>query len=143
MKKEAEEEIEYTQYEKARILGARALQISANAPILLKISKEELIEINYDPIKIAEMEFDSKVLPITVRRPLPRRIAKELIEEKEIDIAEEAEEEPKKEAVAVAEKEKGKEKGKAAEKPKEAEPEAEEAEEEVSEELEKATEEGE
>ena len=142
MKKESEEEFTYTQYEKARILGARALQISANAPILLKISKEELIEISYDPIKIAEMEFDSKVLPISVRRPLPRRIVKELVEEKELDLPEEPETEaPKKEELEAAAAAKGK--AKVVEKAKAAEPEAEEVEEEVSDELEKATEEGE
>ena len=37
--------IEFTKYEKARILGARALQISMYAPVLLKLSKEELEEI--------------------------------------------------------------------------------------------------
>ena len=62
---------EYTKYEIARILGARGLQISMNAPLLLKIEKEKLEEIKYDPLKIAEMEFDSGVLPITVKRPLP------------------------------------------------------------------------
>jgi DNA-directed RNA polymerase subunit K/omega len=67
---------QYTKYEKARILGARALQISANAPILIKIPKEELDRINYDAIKIAELEFSSGILPITVKRPLPKRSEK-------------------------------------------------------------------
>jgi len=69
----------YTKYEVARILGARALQISANAPILLKLSKEQLEVMHYDPIKIAEHEFDAGVLPITVKRPMPKKI--ELIQE--------------------------------------------------------------
>jgi len=64
----------YTKYEIARILGARALQISANAPILLKLSKEQLEEMRYDPIKIAEAEFEAGILPISVRRPLPKKI---------------------------------------------------------------------
>lgn len=76
----------YTKYEIARILGARALQISANAPILIKLSKEQLEEMRYDPIKIAEAEFEAGVLPITVKRPKPRKVEfkeeiKELIEE--------------------------------------------------------------
>lgn len=101
MKKEIEEI--YTPYEKARILGARALQISANAPILLKIEKEKLEQLNYDPIKIAELEFQANVLPITVRRPLPKKIVKELIEAKEEEIIKEEKELPK-EAPAVEER---------------------------------------
>jgi DNA-directed RNA polymerase subunit K len=79
---------EYTKFERARIIGARALQISANAPILLKIDKETLEKINFDPIKIAEMEFDENVLPITVNRPLPKRIEKHT-EEEVVELVEE------------------------------------------------------
>ena len=64
---------EFTKYERARIIGARALQISMDAPLLLKIKKEELDSINYDPLEIAQRELESGVLPITVRRPLPKR----------------------------------------------------------------------
>jgi DNA-directed RNA polymerase subunit K len=64
---------DYTRYEIARILGARSLQIAMDAPILLKISEEKLKEIKYDSLKIAEMEFEEEVLPITVKRPLPKR----------------------------------------------------------------------
>ena len=49
-----------TKYEKARILGARALQISMNAPLLIKIEAEDLEKINYDALKIAEVELTSK-----------------------------------------------------------------------------------
>lgn len=63
---------QFTKYERARILGARALQIAMNAPILVKISKEDLEKVRYDPLKIAEAELDSGILPISVRRPLPR-----------------------------------------------------------------------
>lgn len=76
----------FTKYEIARIIGARALQISANAPILIKIGKEQLEKLNYDPIKIAELEFEAGVLPITVKRPLPKKVEeyanlKEFVEE--------------------------------------------------------------
>ena len=80
---------DYTRYEFARILGARSLQIAMDAPILLKISEEKLKEIKYDSLKIAEMEFEEEVLPITVKRPLPKRkekIADEQIIEKEKEI---------------------------------------------------------
>lgn len=64
---------EFTRYETARILGARALQIAMDAPLLVKISKEELESIRYDPLKIAEIELNADVLPITVRRPFPKK----------------------------------------------------------------------
>ena len=64
---------DFTKYETARILGARALQISMDAPLLLKISKEDLEKTGYDPLKIAEIEFNSGVLPITVTRPFPEK----------------------------------------------------------------------
>ena len=35
----------FTKYERARILGARALQIAMNAPLLVKISKDDLEKI--------------------------------------------------------------------------------------------------
>ncbi|NHJ03557.1 MAG: DNA-directed RNA polymerase subunit K [Candidatus Heimdallarchaeota archaeon] len=52
-----------TRFERARIIGARGLQISLGAPILTK----ELI----DPIIIAEIELDKNVLPLTISRLLP------------------------------------------------------------------------
>jgi len=64
----------FTKYEKARIIGARALQISMGAPFLLKIDKKKLEEINYSPIEIAKMEFDKGILPITIKRPLPVKL---------------------------------------------------------------------
>jgi len=67
------EQEKYTKYEVARILGARALQISANAPVLLKISKEEMENMSFDPIKIAEKEFEADILPISIKRPMPKR----------------------------------------------------------------------
>jgi len=53
----------YTRFEKARIIGARALQISMGAPVLIDFPKEET-----DTIKIALMEYDEGVVPITVKR---------------------------------------------------------------------------
>ena len=65
------EQIEYTKYEHARIIGARALQISMGAPFLIKISEETLKKVAYNPIEIAKIEFKDNVIPITVKRPLP------------------------------------------------------------------------
>lgn len=67
-----------TKYEKARIIGARALQLSMGAPLALKLSKKELEEINYNPINIATLEFDKGVIPMEIRKPDPR--VKETIE---------------------------------------------------------------
>jgi len=87
---------DFSKYEISRILGARALQISMNAPLLIKISKEDLKKINYDALKIAEIELNSDVLPISVKRPLPKKkeerlkrpkgnkISEKTVEEKEL-----------------------------------------------------------
>jgi DNA-directed RNA polymerase I, II, and III subunit RPABC2 len=54
-----------TKFEKARILGTRALQISYNAPLMIDPGNE------MDPIKIAQMELDQNKLPFIVVRNLP------------------------------------------------------------------------
>ena len=81
---------EFTKYEIARIIGARALQISMDAPILLKLSKEDLEGIRYDPLKIAQKEFEENVLPISVHRPLPAKRMSKLQKVKEEKIDDEA-----------------------------------------------------
>jgi DNA-directed RNA polymerase subunit K len=83
------EKISYTKYEVARIIGARALQISMNAPILINVEKEKLEELNYDPIKIAELEFKSGILPISIKRPMPKKFEEE--EGEEIEVVKEEE----------------------------------------------------
>ncbi len=54
-----------TRFEKARIVGARALQISMGAPILVDAQE------NTNPIDIAVTELEANILPITIRRTLP------------------------------------------------------------------------
>jgi len=51
----------YNRYEKARIIGARALQVSYGAPVLVDTEQSE-------PILVAAEEYDAGVLPFTVRR---------------------------------------------------------------------------
>ena len=80
---------QFTKYEIARIMGARALQIAMDAPLLLKIEKKELEEINFDALKIAEKEFYANILPISVKRPLPRKKEEKLREIKEEKIEDE------------------------------------------------------
>jgi DNA-directed RNA polymerase I, II, and III subunit RPABC2 len=55
-----------TRFERARIVGARALQISLGAPILAPIPDTVV-----DSIDIAIVELREKVLPLTIRRTLP------------------------------------------------------------------------
>ena len=72
MKKETvlpEEVTDYTKYEKARMIGSRALQLSMGAPFLVKMDAADLERIKYNPIEIALKEFNEGVLPITVKRP--------------------------------------------------------------------------
>lgn len=54
-----------TKYERARVLGTRALQISMNAPVLVDLEGET------DPLQIAIKEFNQKKIPLVVRRYLP------------------------------------------------------------------------
>lgn len=61
-------QIGITSYEKARIIGARALQISQGAEIKVKLSKEELEQIKFNPIEIAKKEFEKDVIPIGIKR---------------------------------------------------------------------------
>ena len=53
----------YTRFEKARIIGARALQLSMGAPSTLTKIPKALI----DPVKIAMQEFEDEAIPITVK----------------------------------------------------------------------------
>ncbi|KAI1268465.1 RNA polymerase Rpb6 [Xylariaceae sp. FL1019] len=54
-----------TKYERARILGTRALQISMNAPVLVDLEGES------DPLQIAIKEMNEKKIPLIVRRYMP------------------------------------------------------------------------
>ena len=86
-------EQEFSKYEKARIIGARALQISMNAPLLIKIEEDDLEKINYDAIKIAEIELNSNILPISVNKPLPIKKEEQLKRAKEKKLSDEKAEE--------------------------------------------------
>ena len=54
-----------TKYERARILGTRALQISMGAPVTADIGGET------DPLEIANIELREKKIPMIIRRFLP------------------------------------------------------------------------
>lgn len=55
--------MKYTRFEKARIIGARALQVSLGAPVLIDIPEGMI-----DPVDIAMLEYDMEIIPITVKR---------------------------------------------------------------------------
>ena len=54
-----------TKYEKTRLLGTRALQLSMNAQTTIDTKGE------YDCLKIAIMELEQRKIPLIVRRYLP------------------------------------------------------------------------
>lgn len=56
----------YTRFEKARIIGARAIQIELGAPVLVDVPEDFS-----DPIDIAKLEFEKDAIPMTVVRRLP------------------------------------------------------------------------
>ncbi|ODS39382.1 MAG: DNA-directed RNA polymerase subunit K [Candidatus Altiarchaeales archaeon WOR_SM1_86-2] len=65
--------MDYTKFEIARLIGARALQIKMGAPILLSETDKNFKELKKSsgiikPIDIAKIEFEKGVLPMTVKR---------------------------------------------------------------------------
>ena len=60
--------MKYTKYEEARIIGARAMQLSQGAPLLIKLLEKDLEKISYNTITIAMMEFKQDLIPITIKR---------------------------------------------------------------------------
>lgn len=63
--------VPYSKYEKARIIGSRALQISMGAPLLSKLKKKDLEQMGFNPVEMAKREFEEGVIPITVKRRFP------------------------------------------------------------------------
>jgi DNA-directed RNA polymerase subunit K len=55
--------LDYTRFEKARIVGARALQVSMGAPPLIEIPADVR-----NPVRVAMLEYDANAIPLTVKR---------------------------------------------------------------------------
>ena len=55
-----------TKYERARVLGTRAMQISRNAPVFIDLDPDDV-----DPLVIAQKELQAKRIPFIIRRYLP------------------------------------------------------------------------
>ena len=69
----------HTKYEQARVIGARALQISMGAPFMIKLSEDDLKGLSYNPIEIAKLEYAQGLIPIDVKRPLPGSVKRDLV----------------------------------------------------------------
>ena len=57
-----------TRFEKARIMGARALQLSLGAPVFIEIPKNATTS-----LEIAMEELKQRVIPIVIKRTLPNK----------------------------------------------------------------------
>ena len=55
-----------TRFEKARIMGARALQLSLGAPVFIEIPKNATTS-----LEIAMAELKQRIIPIVIKRTLP------------------------------------------------------------------------
>ena len=55
--------VEYTRFEKARIVGARSLQLSMGAPPLIEVAASVR-----DPVQVALLEYAADAIPLTVQR---------------------------------------------------------------------------
>jgi len=70
--KEKDTVTDFTKYERARMIGSRALQIAMGAPFLVKMDNEQLIKLKFNPVEIAKAEYAEGAIPITIKRPLPK-----------------------------------------------------------------------
>ncbi len=62
-----------TRFEKARIIGARSLQLGMGAPSFIPLD-----ETTRDPITQAMAELASTALPISIRRSLPNGVSQDI-----------------------------------------------------------------
>ena len=62
-----------TRFEKARIVGARSLQLAMGAPAFVTIEKSLR-----DPITIAMAELEEGGLPVSIRRTLPNGVFQDI-----------------------------------------------------------------
>ena len=61
--------MEFTHFEVARIIGARALQLSMGAPMLMKKPADI-----FNAVDLAGLELSAGLLPITIKRPRPHKV---------------------------------------------------------------------
>jgi DNA-directed RNA polymerase subunit K len=61
--------LEYTRFEKARIVGARALQLSMGAPPLIEIPADVR-----NPVRVSMLEYEADAIPLTVKRTATHQV---------------------------------------------------------------------
>ena len=62
----AKKELELNKYEKARLIGARALQLALGAPALVDVTKVEKGQNYISPIDLAVAELEAGIIPLQV-----------------------------------------------------------------------------
>ena len=62
-----------TRFERARVIGARSLQLALGAPSFITVPSDIT-----DPIKLALQEIDEQVLPLSIRRSLPNGLHEDI-----------------------------------------------------------------
>jgi len=72
-----------TKYERARMIGSRALQISMGAPPVIKLDVKDLEALRYNPLEIAKKEFAEGKIPLVIKRPMPGAKKRKREEKKE------------------------------------------------------------
>ncbi len=63
------ESVDYTRFEKARIVGARALQLSMGAPPLIETPADVR-----NPVRVAMLEYEASAIPLTVKRSATHQV---------------------------------------------------------------------
>lgn len=71
-------EFQLTKYERARMVGARALQIAMGAPFCVKLNDDDLKRIKYNPVEIAKLELEAGVIPIEVKRDIQEGVVEDI-----------------------------------------------------------------
>lgn len=61
--------LDYTRFEKARIVGARALQLSMGAPPLIETPADVR-----NPVRVAMLEYEANAIPLTVKRTATHQV---------------------------------------------------------------------
>ncbi|MFA6088984.1 MAG: DNA-directed RNA polymerase subunit omega [Candidatus Woesearchaeota archaeon] len=76
-----------TKYEAARLIGARALQLSEGAPLAIELTQKELEDVHYDVIAIAKLELLKGKIPMTILPKVGRSEMTEEVLKKEAEVA--------------------------------------------------------
>ena len=76
-----------TKYEAARLIGARALQLSEGAPLAIELTQKELEDVHFDVIAIAKLELEKGKIPMIILEKIGRSDMTEDVLKKEAEVA--------------------------------------------------------